>query len=80
MNQSWNLGIQEDYQRWDFPEKPALMSEEDWEAFLEELRKRFIRTQAGPDILRWGYYPKGDFSVKEAYSIRMTRNMELDDI
>ena len=56
------------------------MSEEDWTAFLEEIRKRCLRSQEGPDILRWGYSPKGSFSVKEAYSIRMTRIEEKEDI
>ena len=60
-----------DYHQWNFLEKPDLMSEDDWEAFQEELNKRFIKAQEGPDILRWGYSSKGSFSVKDAYSIRM---------
>ena len=69
-----------DYHRWEFPEKPDLMSEEDWDAFKEELNKFFIKAQEGPDILRWGYSSKGSFSVKEAYSIRTSGNVAVDDI
>ena len=56
------------------------MREDEWEAFQEELNKCFVKVQEGPDILRWGYSSKGSFSVKEAYNIRMSRNVEMDDI
>ena len=69
-----------DYHQWNFPKKPDLMSEEEWGAFQEELNKRFVKFQERPDILWWGYSSKGSFSVKEAYIIRMSRNMEMDDI
>ena len=66
--------------QWNFPEKHTHTSEEDWDAFQEELNKRFIKVQDGPDILRWGYSNKGSFSVKENYSIRIARNAMNDDI
>ena len=69
-----------DYHRWSFPEKPDLMSEDDWEALEEELNKHFIKAQEGSDILRWGYSSKGSFSIKEAYGIKMSRNMAMEDI
>ena len=69
-----------DHHLWNFPEKPDFMSEEDWEAFQEELNKRFIKAQEGPNILRWGYSSKGSFRIKEAYSIRIARNVAMDDI
>ena len=65
---------------WEFQEKPEHSSKEDWEAFQEELNKRFIKVQEGPDILRWGYSTRGSFSVKEAYSIMILRNAANDDI
>ena len=80
VNQSWLLDPQDGFQRWDFSTKPDLMSEEDWTAFLEEIRKRCLKSQEGPHILWWGYSLKGSFSVKEAYSIRMTRIEEKEDI
>ena len=36
--------------QWDFQEKPEHSSKEDWEAFQEELNKRFIKAQERPDI------------------------------
>ena len=69
-----------DHHQWNFLEKPEHTSEEEWEAFHEELNKRFIKAQEGPDILRWGYSTRGSFSVKEAYSIRISRNAVSDDI
>ena len=69
-----------DHHLWNFPEKLDYTSEKDWEAFQEELNKRFMKAQEGPDILRWGYSSKGSFSVKEAYSIRISRNAATDDI
>ena len=51
--------------QWDFQEKLELTSEEDWEAFQEELSKSFIKAQDGPDVLRWGYTTKGSFNIKE---------------
>ena len=45
VNQSWGSEIQVDYHRWDFPEKPDLMSEEDWVAFQEELNRFLIKNQ-----------------------------------
>ena len=51
VNQPWSLGFQMDHHLWNFPEKPDFTSEEDWEAFQEELNKRFIKAQEGPDIL-----------------------------
>ena len=80
VNQSWLPDPQDSFERWDFSIKPDLMSEEYWTAFLEEIRKHCLRSQEGPDILRWGYSPKCSFSVKEAYSIRMTRIEEKEDI
>ena len=56
------------------------MSEEDWGAFQEELNKRFVKFQERPDILQWGYSSKGSFSVKEAYNIKMSRNVAMDKI
>ena len=69
-----------DHHQWKFPEKHEHTSEEDWEVFHEEMNKCFIKAQEGPDILRWGYSPRGSFSVKEAYSIRISRNAVSDDI
>ena len=69
-----------DHHQWNFLGKPEYTSEEDWEAFHEELRKFFIKAQEGLDILRWGYSSRGSFSVKEAYSIRILRNATMDDI
>ena len=69
-----------DRHQWNFLEKPEHTSEEDWEAFHEELNKLFIKAQEGPDISRWGYSSKGSFSIKEAYSIRISRNAAIDDI
>ena len=69
-----------DHHQWKFPEKHEHTSEEDWEVFHEEMNKCFIKAQEGLDILRWGYSPRGSFSVKEAYSIRISRNVVIDDI
>ena len=80
VNQSWRPGLQMYHHLWNFPEKTDLTSEEDCKAFQEELNKHFIKAQEGPDILRWGYSSKGSFSIKEAYSIRISRNVVTDDI
>ena len=69
-----------EHHQWDFQEKTEQVSDQEWEAFHEELNKRFIKVQEGPDILRWGYTTKGSFSIKEAYSIRISRNAVTDDI
>ena len=66
--------------QWDFQVKPKLTSEADWEAFQEELSKRFIKAKNGPDVLIWGYATRGSFSIKEAYNIRITRRAAEDDI
>ena len=65
---------------WDFQEKPEPTSEEDWEAFQEELNKHFIKVQEGPNVLRWGYMSIGAFNIKEAYQIRITSQGAVDDI
>ena len=44
VNQSWGLGIQMDYHRWNLLEKPNLMSAEDWVDFQKELNKHFVKT------------------------------------
>ena len=66
--------------QWDFQEKPELTSEVDWEAFQEELSKRFIKAQDGPNVLRWGYTTIGSFTIKEGYNIRITHCVTKDDI
>jgi hypothetical protein len=35
-----------------------------------EINKRKIPILTGEDILRWGYLPRGTFSIKEAYAIK----------
>ena len=72
MNQAWLVGDFRVQRHWDFQEKPEPISEEDWEAFQEELNKRFIKVQEGPDVLRWGYTSRGAFNIKEAYQIKIT--------
>ena len=69
-----------EHHQWDFQEKPEPTSEVDWEAFQEELSKRFIKIQEGPDVLRWGYTTRGSFNIKEAYNIRITHCAMVDDI
>ena len=69
-----------EYHQWDFQEKPEPTSEVDWEAFQEELSKRFIKAQDGLDVLRWGYTTRGSFNIREAYNIRITHHTVEDDI
>ena len=75
VNQSWQVGNHMEHHQWDFQEKPEHVSEEEWEAFHEELNKHFIKVQEGPDILRLGYMTKGSFSVKEAMIVSGYRGM-----
>ena len=46
----------------------------------EELSTRYIRIKEGADRLRWGYYQKGMFSIKEAYTIKIRGKMEEYEI
>ena len=69
-----------EHRQWDFKEKPEPISKADWEGFQEELSKRFINIQEGPDVLRWVYTTRGSFNIKEAYNIRITVRATVDDI
>ena len=69
-----------EHHHWDFQEKPNPTSDADWEAFQEELSKRYIKVQECPDVLRWGYMTRGSFNIKEAYQIRITHQAVVDDI
>jgi hypothetical protein len=40
------------------------------QAWQAHAKHRKIPTQYGPNILRWGYSTKGNFSVKEAYYLQ----------
>jgi len=41
-----------------------------WDNFTKELKTRKLREAAGPDILRWGYTTKGQYTIKEGYYIQ----------
>lgn len=44
---------------------PAQAKDDLWDI----LQSRWIRKQSGPDMLRWGYQGKGEYTVKEAHHI-----------
>ena len=80
MNQFWTIKNFVDQRQWDFQEKLDLTCVSDWEAFQEEMSKRFIKVQEGPDVLRWGYTNRGSFNIKESYNIRLGHHVDVDDI
>ena len=58
----------------------AQISAEDIRALENELQEHNILTKNGDDTLRWGYSQKENFSIKEAYNIKIRGQQEEDEI
>ena len=72
MNRYWKHDIVNGWRKWkgkyDWASPPALGQ---WLIFDRELDSRKVTAAEGEDILRWGYMPKGIFTIKECYSLSM---------
>eukprot|EP00253_Pinus_taeda_P007997 PITA_07997 len=76
----WRPSNNQKFRKWKGIDQ--ILSEEGYEGtkqiLSEELKKRQITIDEGPDILRWGYEEKGTFSTKEAYNI-ITKDRIIKD-
>eukprot|EP00253_Pinus_taeda_P007787 PITA_07787 len=81
INQFWTTNNTSDHREWKVTS--AILpygTAETQEALAEELKKRRILKEDGPDSLRWGYEEKGTFTSKEAYHILIKGNYIKDKI
>eukprot|EP00253_Pinus_taeda_P002060 PITA_02060 len=81
INQFWTTNNTSDHREWTVAS--AILpygAAETQEALAEELKKRRILKEDGPDSLRWGYEEKGTFTSKEAYHILIKGNYIKDKI
>ena len=70
-----------DYRKWSEKEWwETITIKDDTTTFLDVLREIYIHRHEGVDKLRWGYFPKGTFNIKEGYDIRTRGGEEREEI
>eukprot|EP00253_Pinus_taeda_P028396 PITA_28396 len=81
VKQQWTQEIEQGYRQWKQSDKLIRNVDNHTKEILErELQKRQIRYSEGKDILRWGYTPRGSFTMKEAYQIKSQDSVPQDPI
>jgi hypothetical protein len=63
--------LHQPWRRWKTePHELHLQAEMDLQTWRDCVNQRKIHIREGPNILRWGHSPTGNFSVKEAYHLQ----------